>query len=113
MKYTFYIIYNVLYQIFSFWLLLLLGTYYNEVLVSGCLFWKSKKEREDLAAFVPVKIFTLIVEAIILVSIIYVINQLILSDTEEKSRRISIANRTAIIDLVASFIFLAICICGS
>jgi hypothetical protein len=78
MKYTFYIIYNVLYQIFSFWLLLLVGTYYNEVLISDCLFWKSQKERTDFAAFKPVKIFTLVVEAIILILIIYVINQLIL-----------------------------------
>jgi hypothetical protein len=90
--------------------LLLVGTYYNEVLISDCLFWKSPKGRAHLAGFEPVKIFTLIVEAAILILIIYVINQLILSDTEEKAHRISIANRTAKINIVASFIFLSLMI---
>jgi hypothetical protein len=113
MKYAFYIIYNVLYQIFSFWLLLLVGTYYNEVLISDCLFWKSQQERAIIAGFEPIKIFTLLVEAAILILIIYIINQLILSDTEEKPRRVSIANRTAKINLIASLVFLMLMTFGN
>lgn len=113
MKYAAYIIYNLLYQIFLFWLLLLVGTYYNEVLISDCLFWKSQPERTNLAGFAPTKIFTLLIEAAILIFIIYIFNQLILSDTEEKRDRIRIVNRTAKINLVASLIFIMLMSIGN
>jgi hypothetical protein len=110
MKYAFYVIYNVIYQIFSFWLLLLVGTYYNEVVISACLFWESPKESADLSRSEPIKALALIIEAAILLLMIYGVNQSILSDTEIKARRVSIANRTAIINIVVTLIFLCLMI---
>ena len=101
-RYVFYIIYNVIYQIFSFWLLLLLGAYYNGVLIPPSL----KSITEFILSII------LIVEAALLILFIYAINQLILSDTEEKSIRISIANRTAKINIIASLCFLVLLILG-
>lgn len=110
MKLASYIIYNFLYQIFSFWLLLLVGTYYNESLISACLFWKADKESAYFAQYEPIKAFALITEAAILITLIYIVNRSILSDTEIKSRRVSIANRTAIINVIVSLFFLSLMI---
>jgi len=110
MKYAFYIVYNVLYQIFSFWLLLLVGTYYNEVIISACLFWENPKESADFSRYEPIKALALIIEAAILILLIYGVNQSILSDTEVKARRVSIANRTAIVNIVVTLIFLCLMI---
>ena len=110
MKYTFYIVYNVLYQLFSFWLLLLVGTYYNEFLISKCLFWLNSKESADLARYESIKAFTLFIEAAILISLIYVANRSTLSDTETKARTVSIANRTVTVSIVVTLIFLCLMI---
>jgi hypothetical protein len=113
MKYTFYIFYNVLYQLFLFWLLLLVGTYYNGVIISSILFWKSPKESADLSQSELVKALFLLLEAAILLLLIYIANQLILSDSEIKARRISIANRTALVNTILTVIFLALMIFSS
>jgi len=110
MKYAFYIAYNLLYQIFSFWLLLLIGTYYNEVIISACLFWESPNKSAELAHYEAIKGFALIIEAAILIMLIYIANWSILSDTETKTHSISIANRTAIINIVVTLIFLCLMI---
>jgi hypothetical protein len=54
----------------------------------------------------------LIVEAILLILFIYAINQLILSASEEKDRRIAITNKTAKINAISSFCFLALLTSG-
>jgi|GEM_PF-3559609 len=110
MKLAFYIIYNFLYQIFSFWLLLLVGTYYNEGIISACLFWKTDKGSAVIAQYGPIKAFAFIIEAAILITLIYIVNRLILSDTEIKSRSLRIANRTAVINIIASLFFLGLMI---
>lgn len=114
-KYTFYIIYNLIYQIGSFFFFLYANTYLNEALVPEMLMWKDNKERTDLASLygvAAVKTLALLVEAVALILLIYFVNKLILSDTEGKVRNV-IANRTAKINIIVSLCFIAILIWGS
>ena len=115
-KYTFYIIYNVIYQLGSFFFFLYANTYLNEGLVPKSFMLNADKERTGLTGLggeAIVKTLALLGEAAILIIVIYIINQLILSDTEGKERRRGIANRTAKINVIASFCFIAILIWGS
>ena len=114
-KYIFYIIYDVVYQIISFWILLYVGIFFNPEFIPDSLMWKNNKPRTDLAGAGGATIIDsliLIVEASILILFIYFINKLILSDTEEKVRRNAIANRTAKINMILFACFIGILIYG-
>jgi len=116
MKNTFYIVFNLIYQLGSFFLFLYANTYLNEALVPKRLMWKDNKPRTDsvgLGGVVTIKTLALIVEAAVLILLIYFVNKLILSDTEEKDRRNVIANWTAKINIILSLCFIAILIWGS
>lgn len=115
-KYTVYIIYNVIYQLVSFYFFVYANTYLNEALVPQSLMWKNNKQRTDLAGVggeAAIKTATLIVEAAALILLIYLVNKLVLSDRKEKDRRNIIANRTAKINMILSLCFIAILIWGS
>jgi hypothetical protein len=115
-KYAFYIIYNFVYQLCCLWFFLYANTYLNEVLVPESLIWKNNEQRTDLAGLggaAAIKTSVLLIEAAVLILLIYFINKLILSDTEEKDSRNAIAKRTAKINIIASFCFIAILIWGS
>jgi len=66
-----------------------------------------------LSGYATIKTLTLIAEAIVLILLIYIINRLVLSDTEEKESRVAITNRTAKINIILSFCFIALLIWGS
>ena len=93
-KHIGYIIYNILYQLFCFWLLLLLGMYYNDIFIPK--------------TFNPAlgRILLLAIEASILIVTIYIINNLILSDTENKEKRTTITRRTLWININVFLIFI-------
>jgi hypothetical protein len=115
-KYSFYIIYNVIYQLVSFFFFVYANTYLNEALVPKSLMWKNNRQRTDLAGVggeAAIKTLILIVEAAVLILLIYMINKLVLSDRKEKDRGYVIANRTAKINIILSFCFIAILIWGS
>jgi hypothetical protein len=115
-KNTFYIIYNLIYQLCAFFFFLYANTYLNEALVPKSLMWKDNKARTDVAGLggvATIKTLTLIVEAAVLILLIYFINKLVLSDTEGKDRRNVIANRTAKINIISSLCFITILIWGS
>jgi hypothetical protein len=112
-KNTFYIVYNVIYQIVSFWFLLYLENYFNSQFIPDSLMWKNNKPRTDLAGAASIQTLLLITEASVLLIIIYFVNKLILSDTEKKVRRNAIANKTAKIEIISSLCFIAILIWGS
>jgi len=115
-KNTFYIIFNLIYQLGSFFFFLYTNTYLNEALVPKRLMWKDNKARTDsvgLGGVVTIKTVALFVEAAVLIILIYFVNKLILSDTEGVDRRNAIANRTAKINIILSLCFIAILIWGS
>jgi hypothetical protein len=115
-KNTFYIIYNLIYQIGCFFFFLYANTYVNEALVPKKLMWNDNKARTDsagLGGVAIIKTVALLVEAVVLILLIYFINKLILSDTEGLDRRNAIANRTAKINIILSLCFIAILIWGS
>lgn len=115
-KYTFYIIYNLIYQLGSFFFFLYANTFFNEALIPESLIWENNKERTDLtglAGAATIKTLALLLEASVLILLIYFINKLVLSDTEGTDRRNAIANRTAKINTILSLCFIAILIWGS
>jgi hypothetical protein len=115
-KYAFYILYNAIYQLVSFYFFVYANTYLNEALVPQSLMWKNNKQRTDLSGVggeAAIKTVTLIIEAAALILLIYLINRLVLSDRKEKDRRNVIANRTAKINMILSLCFIAILIWGS
>jgi len=116
LKFTFYIIYNAIYQFGSFFFFLYANTYLNEGLVPENFVLKADKYRTGLTGLggvAIVKSSAVLCEAAVLIIVIYVINRLILSDTEGEKRRRCIANRTAKVNVVASLCFIAILIWGS
>ena len=116
MKRVIYITYNVVYQLFCFGLLLFLGIYYNSRLIPDDLIWKNNKPRTDLTGLTEaaaIQGVLLIVEAAVLILIIYVINKLIIADTESKQRSNDIANRTAKINIIVTLCFIILVLVGS
>jgi hypothetical protein len=116
MKYIFYIVYNLIYQLGSFFFFLYSNTYLNEALVPESLMWKDKKPRADgagLGGVAAIKTSALLVEAAILILLIYFINKLFLRGLKEKDSSNIIANRTAKINIISSLCFIAVLIWGS
>jgi hypothetical protein len=108
-----FIVYNVVYQLGSFFFFLYANTYINEGLFPDNLMWKGDKPRTDSAGLVGVatiKTLALLVEAIVLILFMYFINKLILSASEGKEHRDIIINRTAKINIILSLCFIAILI---
>ncbi|MBF9254120.1 hypothetical protein I2I11_12520 [Pontibacter sp. 172403-2] len=115
-KYIFYIIYNVIYQIVSFWFLLYLDVYINGGIIPNSFIWKNNLPRTDLTGLVStaiVHILILSVEAAFLILFIYFVNKLVLGDTERGNFRNTVINRTAKINTISFLGFIAVLIWGS
>ncbi len=116
MKNIFYIVYNLLYQLGSFFFFLYSNTHLNEGLVPESLMWKDKEPRTDgagLGGVAAIKTSALLVEATILILLMYFINKLFLRGLKEKDSINIIAKRTAKINMISSICFIAILIWGS
>ena len=86
------------------------------MIVPVSLMWKNNNRRMDttgLLGYASIKTLALLVEAALLILITYAINQAILSDTEDKTSRNAIANRTAKRHIIATVCFIIILIAGS
>ncbi len=94
-----YIVYNVLYQLFCFWLLLLFGTYYNGLILPD-------SEQENMV----LRFLIMLLEATVLVAMIYLVNNAVLSDIENKRERHLIAMRTLWTNIIACIGFLLLMI---
>jgi hypothetical protein len=115
-KYTFYIIYNLLYQLGAFFFFLYSNTYLNESFVPESLMWKKNQPRTDragLGGVAVIKTSALLIEAAILILLIYFINKLTLRGVKGAASPNIIANRTAKINITLSLCFIAILIWGS
>jgi len=116
MKRISYITYNLVYQLASFFFLLYANTFVNEYAVPYDLMWKNGSRRLDasgLGGVATIKTAALLVEAAILITFIYVVNRLILTNREAKDAAIATSNRTAKIEAISSFCFIIILIWGS
>lgn len=116
MKYTIYIIYNLLYQLGAFFFFLYSNTYLNEAFVPESLMWNKNQPRTDragLGGVVVIKTSVLVVEAAILILVIFFINKAILRGFKGAYTPNIIANRTAKINIALSLCFIAILVWGS
>ena len=107
-----YRIYNVIYQIVILFWLLYANTYLNDMVIPESIMWKDNKRRMDtvgLTEYAIMKSSILVVQALVLILLIYFINRIILSGSE-KSR---IAWRTAKINVIVSLCFIVLLIWGS
>ena len=93
MKRPLYIIFNIIYQIIICWLLIILNAYYNEFLF---------EKLTGLSGNILMKILISIFESVILLTIANIINRAVLSDTADTARRVKIANRTSVVQLIIS-----------
>lgn len=115
-KYIFYCIYNLIYQIVCFWLLLFIGLYYNPSFIPNALLWKNDKPRTDLtgligAALIDIPIF--IIEAFLIMLPIYFINKLYLHSTFKKDNSNKILKWTVKINIILVLCFITILVLGS
>ena len=104
-KYPFYIIFNIIWQVVSLWVLLYLSAFINPRFIPDNLMWANNKLRIDIAGLTGVAAIctgALVIESTVLIPIVYCINKLVLSDTDEKAQRNMIARRTAKIKIMWS-----------
>jgi hypothetical protein len=115
-KYVFYLLYNLLYQVLIILFCVFANTYLNEVLVPSNLMWKNNRLRTDHKAVLitaTIKAIAVLAEASILIILIYSINRLFLNYAFDKNRSISVAKLTAKTNIVLAIIFIVILIWGS
>jgi uncharacterized protein YqhQ len=112
-KYIIYIVYNLIYQLVSFWLLLYIGIYFNVRFIPESLMWKNNKPRTDLAGLTGVAaidVLLFLLEATVLILLIYFVNKLFLRGSKGADHRDIIAKRTAKINAILLLCFIAILI---
>ena len=116
MKRPIYSFFNIIYQIIAFWLLFMANAYYNDQIVPDSLMWQDNNRRMDksgLLGYAGVKFIALLIEAAIVIAIIYAINRAVLSVTEGKADRNLVANKTAKWHMMITACFILILIWGS
>lgn len=75
MSYVLYGLYNIIYQIITFWLLLMANTYFNDAFIPNSFLWKDGKPREDLFGAGVMQTIILLIEAGLLMLLMYYINK--------------------------------------
>lgn len=116
MKYTIYIIYNFIYQLCSCFFFLYANTYLNEALVPESLMWKGNQPRIDragLGGVAVIKTSALLVEAAILILLIYFLNRWFLSYAWKNSSNNMVLSWTVRINIILSASFIGVLIWGS
>jgi hypothetical protein len=98
MKQSVYIIFNVLCQLIICWLLVLLNAYYNDLIIPQRL--------ARSHGVVGLKVLIAVVEGILLVLAVYLNNRTALTDAGDKQSRVSIANKTCIVQLIITVCFI-------
>jgi hypothetical protein len=98
MKRPVYTVFNVIYQIIVCWILIILNAYYNDLIIPERLLHSSAK--------VGIKILIAMTEGAILLSIVYVSNRGILSDTDDSKSQKNVANKTGWVQLIITVCFI-------
>jgi hypothetical protein len=115
-KYSFYIAYNLIYQVLSFCFFVYANTYINEAFVPDSFIWENNQRRIDKAGLAGAAIFQtliLLIEAAILILLIYFINKLFLNYTFGKNTNNKILIWTIRINIILSICFIAFLMWGS
>jgi hypothetical protein len=115
-RYLFYGFYNLVYQLLSVYFFLYANTYLNQALIPNSLMWKDDKPRMDTAGLAGEAIFQtviLLVEAAILILLIYFLNRGFLNYALPKSNPNKILSWTLRINIILSVCFIAVLISGS
>jgi hypothetical protein len=98
MKQPVYIIFDVFCQLSICWLLVLLNAYYNDLIIPERL------ARSSWA--VGLKILIAVVEGILLVLAVYLNNRMVPTNTADKKRPVSMANKTCAVQLIITVCFI-------
>lgn len=75
MSYILYGLYNIVYQILTIWFLLMANTYFNGFIIPDSLKWSNGKLRENLAGLATAQTIILLVEAAVLMLLLFYINK--------------------------------------
>lgn len=116
MKYIIYIIYNFIYQLVSCFFFLYANTFLNEALVPESLMWKGNQPRTDragLSGVAVIKTSALLIEAAVLILLVYFLNRWFLSYAWGKNSPNRVLSWTVRINIILSLCFMAVLIWGS
>lgn len=105
-SYLFYGLYNVLYQGFILGILFYANTFFNANLIPDSFRWTNGKLREDTIYLTIAQSFILVVEAALLILLIYYFNKWFLGSITKSHNTHSIATWTAAAHLVITLIFI-------
>ena len=86
-----YGIYNLVYQVLSLGFLFFANTYLNDFFIPNSLKWKDGRLREDLTSLAVTQTVILVIEAVLLMLLMFYINKRFLSN----SAKVNNANETA------------------
>ncbi len=112
-SYIIYGFYNLIFQGLSIWFLLYANTYLNGFLIPKSFRWKDGKLREDLTALAISQTTILIIEATLLLLLLYYVNKWFLSNIIKAENVNSIAIWTGGIYAIITLSFIAFIIYAS
>jgi|SRR6476659_1936859 len=110
MNYIIYGFYNLVYQILSIGFLFYANTYLNNFFIPDSLRWENGKLREDITGLMIVQALILIIEAALLMMLMYYINKRFLSGIARLNNANTIATWTAGIYSVITITFIVVLI---
>jgi len=110
MSYILYGLYNLIYQILTLWLLLLANTYYNWFFIPNNFLWKDGKQRENWFWAGTMQTIILLVEAVLLMLLMFYINRRFLTGIAKAPNANSIALWTAGVYSLITVVFIVILI---
>ncbi len=101
-----YSIYNIVYQIVTLGFLFYANTYLNAFLIPSGLKWSDGKLREDLTGLAIAQSVILVIEAVVLMLLMFYINKRFLSNAAKVTNGTVIATWTAGIYLLITLCFI-------
>ena len=110
MSYILYSLYNIIYQIATIAFLFFANTYLNGFIIPDSLRWRDGKLREDLGGLATAQTIILVVEAALLMLLMYYINKRFLVGFAKAENANSIALWTAGIYSVITVAFIVVLI---
>lgn len=106
MNYILYGLYNVIYQIATIAFLFFANTYLNSLIIPDSLKWRNGKLREDLGGLATAQTIILLVEAALLMLLLFYINKRFLFGVAKAENANSVAVWTARIYSVITVAFI-------
>jgi hypothetical protein len=97
-----YFIFNVIYQLIACYCLLFANAFLNDFFVPQKLVYTRNGTalvKANSSVYATIKTLTLFGEATIFILLIYIVNRLILSDTEDRVTRLRVAGKTAKVNI--------------